>query len=417
MGCSRRAFVGGAVAVAGMMASSALVACGGEQADDASSQPSVPVVTEEAAPDPIETALAGMSREQKVAQLLATTPEGLLGAVEAEASVSDSYGANGVIAVGDDLKQAIQTYPVGGFCLFGANIAGKDQAPELVAGLVEASRASGAGIPALVSIDEEGGPLVARIANSGYFDVKRYPNMAEVGAAGDTDTAHEIGQTIGGYLHDLGITVDLAPVADVLTNPSNTVIGQRSFGSDPQLVASMVKAEVEGFCDSGTLCCAKHFPGHGDTYADSHAGAAVTTRTREQMDSCEFLPFEAAIEAGAPMIMVGHITTPNVTGDDLPATLSPAIIDGILRQDLGFDGVVVSDAMSMAAIGNDYTSGQAAVKFVQAGGDLVLKPNSLSAAYEGLLDALDDGTLTEERIDKSVRRILRAKQACGLLAT
>ncbi len=415
MGCSRRTFVRSALGAAGgLLTLAAVASCGTD--DQATQEPAAAApVVEAPAPDPAEVALASMTLEQKVAQLLVTTPEGLLGAVDAEASASDSYGVNGVVTVGKDLEQALLTYPVGGFCLFGANIVGKNQTLRLLADLKSATVAAGARVAPLVCIDEEGGPLVARIANSALFGVPDFPSMAKVGATGDVSQAREVGQTIGTYLHDIGFTVDFAPVADVLTNPGNTVIGSRSFGSDPELVASMVKAEVEGFLPTGVACCVKHFPGHGDTEADSHVGMAVTTRTREQMDACEFLPFRAAIEAGVPMVMVGHISTPKATGKDLPATLSPEAIDGILRQDLGFEGVVISDAMSMAAIGQGFTSAQAAVAFLAAGGDVILKPQDLAEAYQGILDAVAAGTLTEDRLDQSVRRVLALKQALGLL--
>ena len=365
--------------------------------------------------DPIVETIATMTREQKAAQLLAPTPEGLLGALDIDTTVSDSYGEKGVASVGDDIRSALATYPVGGLCLFGANIAGADQTRALLTDLTAATGAAGAGIPALLAVDEEGGPLVARIANSGYFDVEQFPEMADVGQAGDTSQAQHIGQTIGTYLHDIGFTLDLAPVADVLTNPDNTVIASRSFGSDPDLVASMVKAEVEGFAGTGTACCAKHFPGHGDTMGDSHTGKATSTRTRDQLETCEFVPFRAAIEAGVPSIMIGHIGLPAVTGDDVPATMSPDIVDGILRQELGYDGLVVSDSMGMAAIGNFYQSDEVAVGFIKAGGDLVLGPNDLSVAYQGLLSAMESGDLSEDRVDQSLTRILTVKKAYGLI--
>ena len=148
---------------------------------------------------------------------------------------------------------------------------------------------------------------------------------------------------------------------------------------------------------------------------DSHTGKAITYKTRDELEECEFVPFKAAIKAGAPMIMVGHISVPEVTGDEVPATLSEGIIDGILRQELGFEGVVVSDAMNMAAIGNDYHSNDAAALFFKAGGDIMLMPNSLTAAHQGILDAVADGTISEDRLDQSVRRVLQLKRDCGLL--
>ena len=410
--------MGGAALALGGIASGLVAGCkdkGGEGEQGGGKAQTVSDSIAQSESDRIADLIAGMSAEQKAAQLLAPTPEGLLGALDVDASVSDSYGEQGVTAVGEDIREALKTYPVGALCLFGANIAGADQTRKLLADLTEATGQVGAGIPVLLSVDEEGGPLVARIANSGYFDVETFPTMAEVGQAGDTSQAQHIGQTIGSYLHDVGFTLDFAAGAAVLTTPANTVIASRSFGSDPDLVASMVEAEVEGFADTGVACCPKHFPGHGDTAGDSHTGKATSTRTRDQLEACEFVPFRAAIEAGAPAIMVGHIGLPSVTGSDLPATMSPDIIDGILRQELGFDGLVVSDSMAMAAIGNDYHSDEAAAGFLKAGGDLVLCPNSLSAAYRGVVSAMDSGELSQERVDQSLTRILRVKMVCGLI--
>lgn len=417
MAVSRRTFVSGATLALGGLAAGMIAGCSREEEQQGSDAlaDGVSVEDAQAQPDPIADAIASMSLEQKAAQLLAPTPEGLLGALKVDTSVSDSYGESGVTSVGDDIREALGTYPVGAFCLFGANIAGADQTRQLLADLTVATGAAGAGIPALLLVDEEGGPLVARVANSGYFDVEQFPNMAEVGKTGDTSQVEHIGQTIGTYLHDIGFTMDLAPVADVLTNPDNKVIGSRSFGSDPDLVASMVQAEVEGFAETGVACCPKHFPGHGDTQGDSHTGKATSTRTRDQLEACESVPFRAAIKAGAPAIMVGHIGLPSVTGSDVPATMSADIIDGILRQELGFDGLVVSDSMAMAAIGNDYHSDEAAVGFLKAGGDLVLGPNDLSVAYQGIVSAMESGELSAERVDQSLTRILTVKKAVGLV--
>ncbi len=421
MALTRRTLVVGAAAVLGVTAAGVIVRCSNEDLAGQKDQDSQGDGQRQASqegnhqPDPIADAIASMSLEQKAAQLLAPTPEGLLGALDVDTSASDSYGEKGVTSVGDDLRDALSTYPVGGLCLFGANITGADQTRKLLSDLTEATKGVGAGIPAIISVDEEGGPLVARVANSGYFDVEKFPAMATLEKAGDSSKAQHVGQTIGKYLHELGFSMDLAPVADVLTNPDNTVIGTRSFGDDPDLVASMVEAEVQGFAEAGMACCAKHFPGHGDTVGDSHTGKATSTRSREELESCELVPFRAAIKAGVPAIMVGHIGVPAITGDDVPATLSPELIDGLLRKELGFDGLVVSDSMAMAAIGNDYHSDAAAVGFLKAGGDLVLGPNSLPVAYKGILDAVKNGDLTEDRVDQSLTRILKVKKAYGLI--
>ena len=166
---------------------------------------------------------------------------------------------------------------------------------------------------------------------------------------------------------------------------------------------------------TGVIPCVKHFPGHGDTAGDSHTGAVYTERTREEIESCEFEPFRAAIEAGVPMVMVGHIETPNFAADGLPASLSPVMIGDALRGDLGFEGVIISDSFAMGAITENYTPDEAAVQFFQAGGDMLLMTSDLQAAYDGVLEAIENGALTDERIDESVLRILTAKENAGIL--
>lgn len=349
-----------------------------------------------------EGTLVRMTLEQKVAQLFFVTPEQLT-------------GYDQVTSAGDVTRDALATIPVGGLCYFSANITGADQLAQMLAATDGFARQVGAGVPTFLGVDEEGGRLVARVANSGYFDVEKFPDMAEIGATGDDSQAAHVGSTIGSYLRSIGFTVDFAPDADVLTNPDNTAIGARSFGSDPALVSRMVAAEVKAMGTAGALSCAKHFPGHGDTAADSHTGEAVSTRTLDELEACEYEPFRAAIAAGVPMVMVGHIKTPNAAADDLPASLSPYMIGKTLRGELGFGGIIISDSFSMGAVTQYYGAADAAVRFLQAGGDMVLMPESLHNAYQGVLDAVSSGALDSARIDESCLRILKAKEAAGLL--
>ena len=350
-----------------------------------------------------ERTLEKMTLEQKVAQLFCVTPEKLTGA--SVATVAGSMTA-----------EALERIPVGGLIYFAQNLTGAQQVRDLLAGTDELCRAAGAGIPPFLGVDEEGGTLVARVAKSGLFDVPTFPNMAEIGATGDPARAAEVGTSIGTYLHDIGFNLDFAPDADVLTNPNNTAIGVRSFGSDPELVASMVSAEVKAMLETGTLPCVKHFPGHGDTAGDSHTGAVYAERSREEIESCEFAPFRAAIEAGCPFVMVGHIETPNFAADGLPASLSQVMITDVLRGELGFTGVIITDSFSMGAITQNFGPADAAVRFFQAGGDMLLMPEDLNAAYQGVLDAVNAGTITQERIDESVLRVLTVKEQAGILA-
>lgn len=346
--------------------------------------------------------LSSMTLEQKVAQMLFVTPEQLT-------------GVDCATEAGPLTKEALAKLPVGGVVYFGGNIAGDQQLRDLLSGTVEFSRSAGAGVPVLTGVDEEGGPLVARVANSGLFDVERFPNMWWVGEPGDVGRAAHVGTVIGSYLRDIGFSVDFAPVADVLTNPDNPVIGHRSFSGDPDVSAQMVSAEVEAMLQAGILPCVKHFPGHGDTQGDSHTGAVTSWRTADELRACEYVPFRAAIDAGCPFVMVGHIQTPNAAGDGLPASLSRVMITEELRGRLGFAGVVISDSMCMGAVSRNFEPEDAAVRFVAAGGDVLLMPPDPWAAHQGIIDAVYSGSLTEERIDESVLRVIAAKQAAGLV--
>ena len=350
----------------------------------------------------VQQKFESMTLEQKVAQLFVVTPEQLTGVSQA-------------VVAGSATQRALDDVPVGGLCYFAQNITGDQQLRDLLSGTYDMASCSGTGIAPFLAVDEEGGSLVARVANSGYFDVQRFPNMAEVGATGDETQAARVGAAIGEYLHEIGFNVDFAPVADVLTNSQTEVIGPRAFSSDPDVAARMVSAEVAAMLDAGTMPCIKHFPGHGDTAGDSHTGDVVSLRSAEEIRACEYKPFQAGIEASCPFVMVGHIETPNLAADGLPASLSKTMITDELRGRLGFEGVVISDSFVMGAITQRYAPADAAVRFIQAGGDIVLMPENLQDAYQGLLEAVGEGVIDESRIDESVIRILEVKKRAGIL--
>lgn len=233
--------------------------------------------------------------------------------------------------------------------------------------------------------------------------------MSDVGSRGDSQEAYEVGSRIGAYLKDLGFNMDAAPDTDVLTNPENEVVRYRSFGSDPQLVARMAQEELKGLNDQGIIGLYKHFPGHGGTTADSHEGYAYVSETLDELKNGALVPFQSGIDSGIRVIMVSHISCPNVTGDNTPATLSRMLITDILRNEMGFDGMVITDALDMGAITEQYSSDQAAVAALNAGADMLLMPEDFQTAYQGVINAVNSGTLSEERIDESVRRILKIK--------
>lgn len=339
----------------------------------------------------IQAQISEMSLEKKIYQLFFVTPESLT-------------GVDMVTQAGDATKAALEQYPVGGIIYFSQNIEDETQITTMTSNSQSYSK-----IPLFIGVDEEGGSLVARIANNPNFQVSTFPDMKEIGASGDPYKAYEVGSSIGSYLKEYGFNMDFAPDADVLTNPENTAIGSRSFGSDPQLVSQMVAEEVKGLEEQNVTAVLKHFPGHGSTAEDSHNGAAVVNRSLEELRSAEFLPFEVGIQAGADVVMVGHLQVPQIIPDDTPASLSSVMITDILRNELGFDGLVITDSLSMGAVTEYYTPAEAAVMCIQAGGDMLLIPEDFHQAYQGVLDAVNNQTLSEERINESLTRILRVK--------
>ena len=259
----------------------------------------------------------------------------------------------------------------------------------------------------VADVDEEGG-RVARIARNPAFGVSNVGSMESLAASGDPGRVRDAAAKIGAYLADYGFTMDLAPVADMNTNPRNVVIGDRSFGSDPDTVTDMVAAYVEGLHSKGVSSVLKHFPGHGDTEDDSHWGTVTVKKTWQELLSAELIPFMRNLDK-TDAVMVAHITLPNITGDGLPATLSKELIHGRLRQELGYDGLVITDSLSMGAITDHYGAAQAAVLAFEAGNDVLLLPENYVEAFNGLLSAVENGEISEERLDESVLRILRLK--------
>lgn len=342
----------------------------------------------------IDAQMAQMTLEEKVLQMFMITPEALTG-----------YGT--VTAAGDVTYQSLQKYPVGGIILFAQNVIDPDQLGTMNGNLQNYSEEI-TGLPMFISVDEEGGK-VARIAKNFNFSVETFSDMRSIGDSGDTTKAYEVGNTIGAYLNQYGFNLDFAPDADVLTNPDNQVIGTRSFGTDPYVVSEMTQSVVKGLEDNQVYACLKHFPGHGATSGDTHAGYAYTDKTLDELMQSELVPFSNGIQNGVHFIMVSHIAAPQVTGDNLPASLSPYMIQTVLREQMGYDGIVITDAMNMGAISDNYGSADAAVRSVNAGADIVLMPKDFVSAYQGVLNAVENGTISADRIDESVRRILRVK--------
>lgn len=344
-------------------------------------------------PDPVltraEELLAGMSLREKLCQLMIVRPEVLT-------------GESPVTAAGETTRLALEQYPVGGLIYSVDNLVTQEQTREMIENTQSYSK-----IPLIISADEEGGNvgrLMYKLGTTFIHSMYSYKDMGE-------DTAYQNALTIGTDMVSCLFNTDFAPVADVWTNPANTVIGDRAYSDEFGQASELVAAAVRGFTESGVICCVKHFPGHGDTSTDTHEGAAVVDKSLEELRGGEFLPFEAGIEAGVDMVMVGHITV--TAADDEPATISHEVITGLLREELGWDGVVVTDSLDMGALAG-YEIGEVCVKYLKAGGDIMLGIPDLAAALTALETAVTEGRLTEQRIDESALRVLMLKLSHGI---
>lgn len=349
---------------------------------------------EELLEEQIDKMIADMSLEERVLQLFVITPEALT-------------RVDTVVAAGEATKEAIIERPVGGLIYFQKNLQNPEQVKEMLSNTYQYYREAGAPVPFL-SVDEEGGS-VARIGGQSAFGVERLPDMRVIGENGNVEEAKRVGDVIGSYLSELGFNLDFAPDADVLTNPQNEVVKKRSFGSDAELVSRMSMAVVKGLEEHGIYATLKHYPGHGATLSDSHKGYAYTDKTLEELMEEELIPFKEGISEDIHFIMVAHISVPEITKDTVPCSLSPYMVTDVLREQLGYQGIVITDAMNMGAISQEYNSKEASVMALKAGVDLVLMPTDFEEAYQGVLSAIEEGELTEERIDESVRRVLRLK--------
>ncbi len=345
-------------------------------------------------PDPVkvraEELLSGMTLREKLCQLMIVRPEVLT-------------GESPVTAAGETTRLALETYPVGGLIYSVDNLVTQEQTREMITNTQSYSK-----LPLFISADEEGGNVGRLMYKLGTTWVNSMYSYKDEGA----DTAYSNAKTIGTDMVSCLFNTDFAPVADVWTNPDNTVIGDRAYSDNFEQAAELVASAVRGFTDSGVICCLKHFPGHGDTSTDTHEGAAVVSKSLDELRAGEFLPFVSGIEAGADMVMIGHITVTSV--DPEPATISKAIITDVLRGELGWDGVVISDSLDMGALAG-YDNGEVCVKFLEAGGDILLGIPDIETALTALEAAVTDGRLTESRIDESVQRVLELKISHGII--
>lgn len=346
----------------------------------------------------VEQVLAKMSTEEKVGQLFMPVLYGTA-ADTVSGENNARYGA-------PTPAKVIDKFHLGGVILFPENVKSIAQVVGLTNGLQKAAD----GVPLLVGTDQENG-LVSRMAAL----ITTFPGASVIGSTKDVSLSRAAARATGEELRALGVNLDFAPVADVNINPKNPVIGKRAYGNDPAEVSRMVAAAVKGFGDADVASTAKHFPGHGDTGTDSHTGLPVIKHTRQQWERLDAPPFKAAIAAGADVIMSAHIVMPKLDTSGDPATLSKTILTGLLRDKLGFKGVISTDALNMGGARTKYNDGEIAVRAVLAGADLLLMPNNLPKAYDAVLAAVKSGRISQQRLDQSVTRLLKLKDRRGIL--
>lgn len=341
--------------------------------------------------DIVEKTLADMSLRDKVCQMMFVRPESIT-------------GIDVVTAAGDTTKAALEKYPVGGIVYFAQNMESKDQVKEMIDNSQSYSK-----VGLFISTDEEGG-MVNRLMNTvGTTYIDSMYNYKD----GGTQKAHDNAYTIASDMAALGFNMDFAPVADVWSNPDNTVIGERAYSDDYSQAAELVGSAVKGFEDGDIMCTLKHFPGHGDTAEDSHYSSAYVKRTKDEIMADEMQPFTAGIDAGAEFVMVGHLIVPDI--DELPATLSYKITTEMLRNEMHFEGIAITDSLAMGSIADNYGVGESAVMSIKAGMDMLLDPTDIDTAVDSIVQAVESGDITEDRIDDSVRKILALKEKHGLL--
>ena len=362
-----------------------------EEPTEPITEPPTEASTETPANLTAEEILAQMTLEEKICQMFIIAPENLM----------EKWN---ITTVDSEMINRLNKYPVGGYIFFKANVVNPNQLTTMINNLQNWSKEN-TNLPFFTAIDEEGG-RVLKIGANANFPVTKVGAMSTITTR---EKAYEAGDIIGKYLKYYGLNFNFAPDADVITNPENQIIGDRSFGSDASVVSEFAVAYSQGLQSNGILSTFKHFPGHGATKGDTHEGFAYTSKTLEELMESELVPFKAAAENGVDAVMVAHISVPTILGDNTPCSLSKYMVTDVLRNELGFEGLIVTDALDMGAITNTYGDGEAAVMAVLAGNDILLKPNNFFASYEGVLNAVRNGVISEERIDESVKRIISVK--------
>ena len=355
----------------------------------------------------LRSLISRMTLPEKVGQLFVMRVYGHSATAPDQADIDANLSEIGVRTA----AELIAKHHVGGIIYFtwAHNTRDPHQIADLSNGIQKASLSKPRGLPVLVATDQEHG-IVCRIGAPATL----FPGAMAIGAGGSPSDARTLGRISGAELRAMGVNQDYSPDADVNVNPANPVIGVRSFGADPDAVAGLVAAEVKGYQSSQVAATAKHFPGHGDTAVDSHFGFPVITHSREVWEALDAVPFRAAVKAGIGSIMTAHIMVPALDDSGDPATLSHPILTGILRGELGYDGVVITDSLGMEGVRQKYGDDRVPVLALKAGVDQLLNPPSLDVAWNAVLKAVQGGELTEARLDESILRVLRLKARLGL---
>lgn len=338
----------------------------------------------------LDDIMSGLSLEEKLGQMIIV-------------------GFNGY-EVDSDFRDLLESYKVGGVILFKRNIKNAEQLLNLNNNIKNINSKNK--LPLFISVDEEGGRITRLPMGS-----RKFPSNKVIGKENNKGLSYKIGKQIGTELNDFEFNMDFAPVLDIYSNPKNTVIKDRSFGTDSEIVKTLGTATMKGLQDSNVISVVKHFPGHGDTTVDSHIGLPVVNHDKQRLDKFELIPFKEAIDKGADAIMTAHIVLPNVDKSKKPATLSKIILTDILRDKLNFNGVIITDDMEMGAIANNYGTKNASVEAIKAGADIILMCHTKEKQIESLEDlkeAVNNGVISIERIDESVRRIIKLKRKYNL---
>ena len=301
------------------------------------------------------------------------------------------------------LEKALTEVQPGGFILFDNNISNYNDTLKFIKDIKSKTK-----IPMFISIDEEGGKI--QRLHMLEEETTYVPYMYDLGLLDDTEVTYKVGKVLAEELRVFGINMDFAPVIDVYSNPDNTVIGQRSFGEDAHLVSRHGLALSKGLEDNGVISVFKHFPGHGNTSVDSHEALPIVDKTKEELMNLDLIPFVDAINSGVDVIMIGHLAVPSITGDNTPASLSKKLVTDFLKEELEFDGLVVTDALNMKALTNYYKDEEICAKATEAGVDILLMPSTSRNCVKSIKNAINKGTITEERIDESLYRILSVKK-------